>query len=152
MNDLTYYILATTYNGTGENLWGWVTVFEIERHRPREETREWVLDNLRHLLAEGLVSVGTYEPDGPGRAGWDEWQGTPDEIVERVAAIYTLETGDVEVPFWDCYIMDTPKGDELFEAERARRVAAGLDPIARDDGIWDENGNVIEPHGDEIVV
>ncbi|WIB78530.1 hypothetical protein DEJ28_05370 [Curtobacterium sp. MCPF17_002] len=152
MNELTYYVLATTYNGTGENLWGWKAVFEIERRRPREETREWVLDNLRQLLAEGLVSVGTYRPDGPGRAGWDEWQGTPDEIVERVAAIYTLETGDVEVPFWDCYIMDTPKGDALFEAERGRRIAVGLDPFAGDDGIWDADGNVIEPHGDEIVV
>lgn len=152
MNELTYYVLATTYSGTGENLWGWKAVFEIERRRPREETREWVLDNLRQLLTDGLVSVGTYRPDGPGRAGWDEWQGTPDEIVERVAAIYTLETGDVEVPFWDCYIMDTPKGDALFEAERGRRIAAGLDPFARDDGIWDEDGNVIEEHGDEIVV
>ncbi|PZE70647.1 hypothetical protein DEJ27_06140 [Curtobacterium sp. MCPF17_018] len=152
MNELTYYVLATTYNGTGENLWGWAATFEIERHRPREETRDSVLDNLRHLLAEGLVSVGTSARDGPGRAGWDEWQGPPDEIVERVAAVYTLEPGDVEVPFWDCYIMDTPKGNALFEAERARRIAAGLDPFARDDGIWDEDGNVIEEHGDEIVV
>ncbi|MBT1670094.1 hypothetical protein KK092_11945 [Curtobacterium flaccumfaciens pv. flaccumfaciens] len=126
MNELTYYVLATTYNAAGENLWGWAATFEIERHRPRAETREWVLDNLRHLLAEGLVSVGTYAPDGPGRAGWDEWQGTPDEIVERVAAVYTLEPGDVEVPFWDCYIMDTPKGDALFEAERARRRRPGI--------------------------
>ncbi len=152
MNDLTYYVLATVSNGTGENLWDWSTDFGIERKRDPEDTREWFLGLLRTLLLEGLVTVGNYESDGPGRAGWDEWRGTPDEIVQRVAAIYTIEPEGGAVPFWPCYLMNTPTGDALFEHERDRRLRAGLDPVADDDGIWDADGNVIEPNGDKVVV
>lgn len=152
MNELTYYVLATVSNGTGENLWDWTADFGIERKQDPKDTREWFLGLLRTLLAKGLVAVGDYESDGPDRAGWAAWHGTPEQIVQRVAAIYRIETEAGAVPFWPCYLMNTPTGDALFEQERNRRLSAGVDPVADDDLIWDAAGNVIEPNGDEVVV
>lgn len=152
MNQLTYWLLATVQDGTGENLWAWSGDLERSRKRPHAETRDWALGTLRVLLAKNLVAVGNYEPDGPGRAGWDEWDGSPDEITARVAEIYTLDDGEEEIPFWPCYLMNTDRGGRLFYEERARREQAGEEVVADLDGIWDADGNVIEPHGDEIVV
>ena len=71
------------------------------------------------------------------------------ENLEFVARIYALDDGEGEIPFWPCYVMDTELGNRLFAQERAQ---VGEEVIARLDGIWDADGNVIEPHGDEIVV
>ncbi|MFJ3028677.1 hypothetical protein ACIPEQ_07520 [Curtobacterium sp. NPDC087080] len=152
MNRLTYWLLATVYDGTGENLWAWSGNLERARKRPLAETREWALTILRDLLAQDLVAVGNYEPDGPGRAGWDEWHGAPEAVADRVAEIYTLDVGEDEVPFWPCYLMDTEAGNRLYDQERARREEAGDEVIARLDGIWDADADVIEPNGDKVVL
>ena len=89
--------------------------------------------------------------DEAGRGVWTNWHGDVDELVQRAAARYGRSD-----TVWNLLATATPRGVQIFEAEEAGREAAGQDPWAHVDdrfgGIWDEDGNPIEPHGDEIVV
>lgn len=152
MNELTYYCLASVQDGTGENLWAWTGNIEKARRRSLDDTRSWLLDVLQRLLELDLVCVGDYVQGGSGRAGWETWTGSVEDIVDRVASIYTVELEPDEVQYWACYLMRTDAGMDSYARERARREAAGEDPIPRLRTVWDEDGNPVEPHGDEIVV
>ncbi|PYY65018.1 hypothetical protein DEJ30_04140 [Curtobacterium sp. MCPF17_003] len=152
MNEFTYYCLASVQDGTGENLWAWTGNIEKRRRRPLGETREWLLGVLGRLLERDLVCVGNFEENGTGRAGWETWTGSVEAVVDRVASIYTVDLAADEVQYWPCYLMRTEAGAQLYGRERSRRELADEDPVPRLRAVWDEDGNVIEEHGDEIVV
>jgi len=152
MNEFTYYCLASVQDGTGENLWAWTGNIEKARRRPLDDTRAWLLEVVERLLDLDLVCVGDYEDGGSGRAGWETWTGDTQAVVDRVASIYTVDLEPDEVQYWACYLMRTANGMRLYEQERSRREAVGEDTIPRLRTVWDVDGNVIEPHGDEIVV
>jgi hypothetical protein len=152
MNEFTYYCLASVQDGTGENLWAWTGNIEKARRRPLDDTRTWLLEVVERLLDLDLVCVGDYEDGGSGRAGWETWTGDTRAVVDRVASIYTVDLEPDEVQYWACYLMRTANGMRLYEQERSRREAVGEDTIPRLRTVWDADGNVVEPHGDEIVV
>ncbi|MDM7884135.1 MULTISPECIES: hypothetical protein [Curtobacterium] len=152
MNEFTYYCLASVEDGTGDDLWAWSGNIEKGRHRPLEDTRSWLLRRLQQLLEGDLVAVGNFEDGDSGRAVWRPWTGDPESLVERIAAIYTVDVEPDEVQFWDCYLMRTEHGSEMYTRERTRRLSAGRDTLPRLRNVWDADGNVIEPRGDEIAV
>lgn len=147
MNDLTYFLLADLHDGAGSPLVGWDSTFAIDRGGSPVETRAYVLTLVRDLLEGGLLAIGGYADGGE----WQTWQGSNDALVERVSADYS-PIGPTEVPDWNCYFISTPLGDQLFEAERARRRSEGLDTVADTEQIWGPDGATVESGGDRVRI
>lgn len=151
MNELTYQLLADVSDQTGSDLYGWHIGIARRTHEAEDVVQRRVLDYLRSLLAADLIGLGSIEPDADGKGVWSNWHGDVTQLVERAAARYGRSD-----TVWNLLVTGTPCGVKRFEAEEARRESRGQDPWAHVDdlfgGIWDEDGNVIEPHGDEIVV
>jgi hypothetical protein len=151
LNELTYQLLADVSDEVDSDLYGWHIGIAARTHEAEEIVQGRVLDYLRDLLRADLVGLGSIEADAEGRGVWSNWRGDVPDLVERAAARYGRSD-----TVWNLLVTGTPHGVAVFEAEEARREAAGQDPWAHVDdrfgGIWDEDGNVIEEHGDEILV
>ncbi|SDQ38818.1 hypothetical protein SAMN02800687_1684 [Curtobacterium sp. UNCCL20] len=151
MNELTYQLLADVSDEIGEDIYGWHIGIANRTREPEAVVEARILGYIRELLEADLIGLGSIEADEAGRGVWMNWLGEVDELVQRAAARYGRSD-----TVWNLLAAATPRGVRIFEAEEARREAAGQDPWAhvndRFGGIWDEDGSVIEPHGDEIVV
>ncbi|MEV7931497.1 hypothetical protein [Curtobacterium sp. NPDC089185] len=151
MNELTYQLLADVADGLGTDLYGWHEPIAYRTGEDDATTRSRVLGWIRASVEQDIMGLGSLEPGEDGRGRWSNWDGSAEERLERADARYRT-TGTL----WNVFATDTPRGMHLYSAERSRREAAGIDPDAHVDhsfeGIWDAEGNVIEPHGDEIVV
>lgn len=151
MNELTYQLLADVSDEIGEDVYGWHIGIANRTREPEAVVEGRILGYIRELLKADLIGLGSIEADETGRGVWTNWLGEVDELVQRAAARYGRSD-----TVWNLLATATPRGVRVFEAEEARREAAGQDPWAhvndRFCGIWDEDGRVIEPHGDEIVV
>ncbi len=151
MNELTYQLLADVADGLGTDLYGWHVPIAYRTGEDDATTRSRVLGWIRASVEQDIMGLGSLEPDEDGRGRWSNWDGPVEERLERADARYgTTDT------LWNVFATDTPRGMDLYEAERSRREAASIDPDAHVGhhlkGIWDADGNVIEPNGDEIVV
>ncbi|MET3452450.1 hypothetical protein [Curtobacterium sp. 1544] len=151
MNELTYQLLADVSDETGVDIYGWHIGIADRTREPEAVVEVRILGYLRELLKADLIGLGSIEADEAGRGVWTNWHGDVDELIQRAAVRYGRSD-----TVWNLLATATPRGVQVFEAEEAGREAAGQDPWAHVDdrfgGIWDEDGNVIEPHGDEIVV
>ncbi len=151
MNELTYQLLADVADGLGTDLSEWHTTVAHRTGEDDATTRSRVLGWIRASVEQDIMGLGSLEPDEEGRGRWSNWDGPVGDRLERAGARYGA-TGTL----WNVFATDTPRGMDLYEAERSRREAAGLDPDAHVDhyfeGIWDTDGNVIEPNGDKVVV
>ena len=151
MNELTYRLLAAVSDGLGDDLYGWHTGIAYRTRESEDQVEGRVLGYVRHLLTADLIGLGSIEADEQGHGVWTDWRGSVDELLSRAAARYGRSD-----TVWNLYATSTGRGRRMFDSEAARREAAGVDPwehggqVFRD--IWDADGNVIEPHGDEIVV
>ncbi|MCL9664131.1 hypothetical protein L2091_02680 [Curtobacterium albidum] len=151
MNELTYQLLADVSDELGSDLYGWHIGVRGRTHEPEAAVQTRVLGYVRDLLAADLIGLSSIETDAEGRGVWSNWQGEVPVLIQRAALRYGRSD-----TVWNLMVTATPRGIRAFEEEEARREARGQDPWAHVDdrfgGIWDACGNVIEPHGDEIVV